>query len=300
MGAASTRGPGVARAARLSCRLGRLRPLSWDPPRGERAGEGAPDSRGAARRRPVADRGQRSSPGPRADACSASGSGCGVRVEAARLRVEPARAVPGFETSCPATSPRRPVRRRRPRVRPGAARAGLRTQRDAPRLPRGRLRRIERRVETSRRAAPSASPGFRARVSQGRLRAASVGTRGGARPHRRGAADRGPGARRRGSHRGARRGRAAAQGERPARRHPPARRGAWRSDRAARGRVPGGGPAASSPAGPWTRGAITGSPWRPPSRRPARGRVRVKDIDCARISYPDFVRDYRTLGGTVA
>jgi 3-phosphoshikimate 1-carboxyvinyltransferase len=28
--------------------------------------------------------------------------------------------------------------------------------------------------------------------------------------------------------------------------------------------------------------------------------VRVKDIECAGISYPDFVRDYRSLGGTVA
>jgi len=28
--------------------------------------------------------------------------------------------------------------------------------------------------------------------------------------------------------------------------------------------------------------------------------VRVTDIDCARVSYPDFVSDYRSLGGTVA
>jgi 3-phosphoshikimate 1-carboxyvinyltransferase len=28
--------------------------------------------------------------------------------------------------------------------------------------------------------------------------------------------------------------------------------------------------------------------------------VRVKDIDCARVSYPDFVRDYQSLGGSVA
>jgi 3-phosphoshikimate 1-carboxyvinyltransferase len=27
--------------------------------------------------------------------------------------------------------------------------------------------------------------------------------------------------------------------------------------------------------------------------------VRVTDIDCARVSYPDFLRDYRSLGGTV-
>jgi 3-phosphoshikimate 1-carboxyvinyltransferase len=27
--------------------------------------------------------------------------------------------------------------------------------------------------------------------------------------------------------------------------------------------------------------------------------VRVTDIECARVSYPDFVRDYRSLGGTV-
>jgi 5-enolpyruvylshikimate-3-phosphate synthase len=29
------------------------------------------------------------------------------------------------------------------------------------------------------------------------------------------------------------------------------------------------------------------------------GPVRVADIDCARVSYPDFVRDYRDLGGSV-
>jgi 3-phosphoshikimate 1-carboxyvinyltransferase len=29
------------------------------------------------------------------------------------------------------------------------------------------------------------------------------------------------------------------------------------------------------------------------------GGVRVTDIDCARVSYPDFVRDYRSLGGSV-
>jgi 3-phosphoshikimate 1-carboxyvinyltransferase len=30
------------------------------------------------------------------------------------------------------------------------------------------------------------------------------------------------------------------------------------------------------------------------------GGVRVTDVDCARVSYPDFVRDYRSLGGSVA
>ena len=28
--------------------------------------------------------------------------------------------------------------------------------------------------------------------------------------------------------------------------------------------------------------------------------VRVTDVDCARVSYPDFVRDYQALGGSVA
>jgi len=30
------------------------------------------------------------------------------------------------------------------------------------------------------------------------------------------------------------------------------------------------------------------------------GVVRVADVDCARVSYPDFARDYRSLGGSVA
>ena len=28
--------------------------------------------------------------------------------------------------------------------------------------------------------------------------------------------------------------------------------------------------------------------------------VRVTDVDCAKVSYPEFVRDYRSLGGSVA
>jgi 5-enolpyruvylshikimate-3-phosphate synthase len=28
--------------------------------------------------------------------------------------------------------------------------------------------------------------------------------------------------------------------------------------------------------------------------------VRVTDIGCAKVSYPEFVRDYQRLGGTVA
>ena len=279
---------------------GHLRPLSWDLPVASAQVKGALIL-AALRAEGPSLIGGRIGSRDHTERMLGAGLGLGVRVEGGRLRVEPARAVPGFETSVPGDVSSAAffiagalVSGRELLV----SDCGLNPTRlgflEVARA-HGRPDRNVGRGDLARRAL-----GHRARIAgspAGRIRRA----RRSPRADRRGAADRGPGALRRW-----RRPRCAVRtscGTRRATGSPrwsgSPRRSAARSSRSTDGfRVEGPQRLAGGTVDPAGDHRIAMA-----AAIAAAGidaGVRVTDIGCAKVSYPDFVRDYQSLGGTVA